>query len=232
MVDLSVVLPVFNEEKNIKLLVKNYLSISKKITLEVLFVEDGGSTDNTRKEIQKFANKHSFIKPVFTKERGYGISIFNGLKKAKGTYLCWTHADLQTDSKDVLKAFNLIKSSKSNRLLVKGKRYGRPIFDVIFTIGMSFIETLLFFKPFWDINAQPNIFHKSFLRKFENPPKDFSFDLYVYYLSKKNNFQIIRFPVHFGKRLFGNSAWNTGMRARFGFIKRTLKFSFELRKKL
>ena len=45
---------------------------------------------------------------------------------------------------------------------------------------MSILETLIFNKILWDINAQPNIFHKSLLNKIENPPDNFLFDLYVY----------------------------------------------------
>ena len=46
---------------------------------------------------------------------------------------------------------------------VKGDRKGRPIFDQIFTLGMSFFETIYLRTKLWDINAQPNIFHRSFL---------------------------------------------------------------------
>src|SRR3989344_5441637 len=109
---LSIVLPVFNEEKNISLIVNKYLTLNKKIPIEVLFVEDGGSKDNTREELQKYAKKYAFVKPVFTSEKGYGISIHNGLKKARAEYVCWTHADMQTDPADTLRALDLIKNAK------------------------------------------------------------------------------------------------------------------------
>lgn len=232
-IDYSIVLPVFNEEKNLPLIVEKFVEISKNVNVEVLFVEDGGSSDNTRDALIKINEKHPFIKYVFTNERGYGISIYNGLKKAKGEFICWTHADMQTDPKDTLKAFNLIKKQKNaKKSFVKGKRYGRPLFDSFFTFGMSIFETLLLGTFLYDINAQPNFFHKSFLGIMNNPPKDFSFDLYVYHLAKKKKFKTIRFPVHFGERIYGESAWNDGFKARVKFIKRTIKFSLELKKNI
>lgn len=231
-VELSIVIPVFNEEKNIQLIVDRYLKLDKD-NFEVIFVEDGGSKDNTRKELEKFAKKYSFVNPLFTNEPGYGASIYNGLKKANGEYICWTHGDIQTPPEDTIKALEIIKVEKNaKQCYIKGDRYGRPFLDQFFTFGMSVIETALFKKKFWDINAQPNLVHKSFLKLMKNPPKDFSFDLYTYYIAQKNNFKMIRFSVHFGERIYGESAWNDGMKARIKFIKRTLKFSFELKRNL
>ncbi len=230
-IELSIVLPVFNEEKNIPEVIKRFLEISKKVNLEIIFVEDGGSVDNTREIIKKNSLKYDFIKPIFTDERGYGISLYNGLKTAKGEFIGWTHADLQANPLDAIKALKIIeKENFSKNIYIKGKRYGRPLFDVFFTIGMSFFETILLKKSLWDINAQPNIFHRSFLKLMTEPPKDFSFDLYSYYLAKSNGYKIVRFPVYFGKRIYGESSWNTSVSSKIRFIKRTLNFSFKLRK--
>jgi len=233
-IDLSIVLPVFNEEKNIPRVVEEFRKVSEKISLEILFVEDGGSKDNTRKVIGDFSKKYAFVRGVFTGEPGYGISLYNGLKKARGEFIGWTHSDLQTPPIDVLKAFDLIKKQENPlNVYIKGKRYGRPLADkLVNTIGMSIFETLVLGKFMYEINAQPNIFHKSFLEKLRNPPRDFAFDLYAYYMAKKCGYEMIRFPVFFGKRIYGESAWNSGWKARIKFIRRTLNFTFKLKKSL
>jgi hypothetical protein len=43
--------------------------------------------------------------------QGYGFGILSGLKECTGEFLGWTHADMQTDPKDLLKAFNIIKEN-------------------------------------------------------------------------------------------------------------------------
>jgi polyisoprenyl-phosphate glycosyltransferase len=235
-IKLSLVIPCYNEEKNIPLVVDKIKEHVNRSDLEFILV-DNGSKDNTRKEIQKYAKKYSAIKLVkIDKNIGYGNGIYQGLKAAKGEYIGWTHADLQTNPYDAIRALEIIeKSNYPNDLYVKGKRYGRPITDTLVnTWGMSIFETLVLGKPLFDINAQPNIFHKSLLenKKDEQIPKDFAFDLYIYYLAKVKKFKVKRFPVYFGKRIFGESAWNTGWKARIKFIKRTINFTFGLKKKL
>ena len=63
-------------------------------------------------------------------------------------------------------------------------------------------------------------------------PRDFSLDLYFYVLAKKEKLNVVRFPVHFGERNFGSSSWNTGLFSRINFIKRTLNFSYKLKKRI
>jgi len=84
----------------------------------------------------------------------------------------------------------------------------------------------------WDINAQPTFFHRSFYDTFDSPPFDFSLDLYTYFLAKRSKLKVRRFPVFFGKRHHGQSKWNYSLLSKYNFIKRTLIYSFKLRKKL
>lgn len=230
-IELSVVLPVFNEEKNIPKVVSEFLKMSRKVSLEIIFVEDGGSKDKTREFLKENSKKYKFVKSLFIKKKGYGNSLFEGLKYSKGEFVGWTHADLQTNPYDTIRALEIIKKEKNpQKIYVKGKRYGRPIFDRFFTTGMSFFESFLLKTRLWDINAQPNIFHKSFLDLIKTPPKDFSFDLYTYYIAKINKYKFIRFPVYFGKRSHGKSAWNYGLYSKIRFIIQTITFSFKLKK--
>jgi len=115
---------------------------------------------------------------------------------------------------------------------VKGDRKGRPIFDQIFTLGMSFFETIYLRTKLWDINAQPNIFHRNFFEGLSDIPNDFSLDLFFLYIAKKNGYKTIRFKVFFPPRLHGESKWNTGFSSKIKFIKRTFAFSFKLKKEL
>ena len=230
---LSIVMPVFNEEENIPKVIDKYLKIKKSMDIEVIFVEDGGSKDKTREVLKKYSKKYKFIKPIFINEKGYGISLYKGFKSAKSEFICWTHADLQTDPADTIKALELIRKQKNPKnSYIKGKRYGRAFFDTFFTFGMSIFETIILKKFMYDINAQPNLIHKSFLKLMKRPPKDFSFDLYTYYLAKKENYNLIRFPVYFGRRIHGQSAWNVDFNSKLKFIKRTIDFTFKLKRLL
>jgi len=225
----SLVIPCYNEEKSIPTLINRCRELADK-NIEVIFVNNG-SSDSSKKILQQSLNlSKNFVLLNLDVNHGYGNGILQGLKKASGEIIGWTHADLQTNPKDFLRGVELL--SKNRNSFIKGKRYGRPLSDVFFTHGMSIFESILLKKIMWDINAQPTVFPKSFFEQWVNPPKDFSLDLYVYYQAKKKKLNILRFPVLFSKREFGNSSWNLGFIAKMRFIKRTLNYSFRLRRGL
>ena len=234
MIDLSIVVPCYNEEKNIPLIVNIFNKfLPKDVTVELILVNNG-SSDSSYKVINQLMKQFKFLKKVDIKKNiGYGNGIWQGLKSSKGEFTCWTHADMQTDLYDTIKAFKIIKKEKdATRVFVKGKRKHRQLFDSFFTLGMTIFELLVLKMLLTDINAQPNLFHRSFLKNFANPPKDFSFDLYIYYMAKKLKFKIIKFPVFFLKRVHGSSKWNTGFKSKIEFIKRTINFTFKLKKNM
>jgi len=222
----SLVIPCFNEANNLPILMEKCKKVLENKDNEIVLV-DNGSTDNSESILKAYLNIYPNLKIVKIENNiGYGNGILKGLKAAKGTFLGWTHADLQTNPEDALKGLEFLKNDHT---FVKGRRYGRPLFDRIFTVFMSIFETILLGKRLSDINAQPTIFSRKFFETWENPPNDFSLDLFAYYFAKKNKLSIVRFPVFFGKRLHGISHWNIDFRSKLKFINRTIKYSFKLR---
>jgi len=230
---LSIIIPCYNESKNIPLLYKRIVETSINKKCEVILV-DNGSTDDSSTILRNIQGKDSTIRIVTVeKNQGYGHGILSGLRAATGEILSWTHADLQTDIFDMIKGFEFFEiSDDPNNLFVKGRRYGRPIADTLFTIGMSIFETILMKRYMVDINAQPTMFHRTFYEKLTDAPNDFSLDLYVYYQAKFSNLEIRRFDVLFGERAHGVSNWNINWQAKLNFIKRTLTYSVKLKKSL
>lgn len=228
---LSVVVPCYNEEKNIPLILERFGKLIKRDDIEVILVNNG-STDGTAAVLEELLPRYPFAKTALVPvNQGYGYGILQGLKECQGEYIGWTHADMQTDPKDILKALHIIEKV-GEPVFVKGNRKGRPLFDTFFTMGMSFFETCYLHKPLYDINAQPNLFPRTFYESWENPPYDFSLDLYALYMAREKGLRVIRFPVLFPERIYGESKWNTGLKAKWKFIKRTMEFSVKLKKRL
>lgn len=226
----SLVIPCFNEEGTVKIILEKTKDIFIKNNIELIIVNNG-STDNTHKILTNILYEYPHAKYIYLKNNlGYGGGIIEGLKECKGEVIGWTHADLQTNPLDSIMAFEKFKNnSKDSKMYVKGNRKNRPLFDHFFTFGMSVFETLLLRRIIYDINAQPTIFHKDFYKKWVNPPSDFSLDLYSYYLAIKNNYKIDRIKVNFLKRIYGESKWNNNFTSRIRFIFRTVRFSLKLR---
>jgi len=229
---LSVVVPCYNEAKSIPLLLEKFAHVLT--DKDELILVDNGSKDDTGDVLAKLLPEYPFVKVITVEDNiGYGYGIVSGLKAAKGVFLSWTHADMQTDPTDVITAYDIIKEKEdAHNYFIKGARRKRPLFDAFFTAGMGVFTSIMLGKWMTDINAQPNLFHSSFMQKLKKPPNDFSLDLYAYYMAKRNGLKIVKFPVDFSKRAHGSSHWNTGIASKWKFIKRTADFTFRLKKDL
>jgi glycosyltransferase involved in cell wall biosynthesis len=227
----SLIIPCFNEAKNIPLLLERCGEIAKPGEIEIILV-DNGSTDESQAVLLEIIKNYPGCRSIRVEvNRGYGFGILSGLRAAHGDILGWTHADMQTDPADALAGLQYF-DKYDGALFCKGRRFGRPIFDVLFTIGMSLFESILLRKFMWDINAQPTMFSRGFFETWTDPPEDFSLDLYAYFMAKAQRSRICRFPVKFSTRAFGVSHWNISWKAKFNFIKRTLIYSFRLKRGL
>ena len=233
MIILSIVIPCYNEEKSINFILDKFDKIPEKNNFELILV-DNGSSDNTWKLLKEKLEKYKFLKVLKIKHNiGYGHGIVSGLSIAKGKFVGWTHADLQTDIFDINKAYKILKEDGLRKdLYIKGLRKNRNLLDQIFTFGMTIFESILLRTILIDINAQPNIFPKEFIEKWEKPPDDFLLDLYSYVLAKKSSYRVKRFDVKFEKRKFGISSWNINWKSKFIFTFKIFIGSIILKSKI
>jgi len=227
----SLVIPCYNEAKNIPLLLERCRGVVARSDVEVVLVDNGSTDDSAQVLLNLLPNYPGCRSVRVEKNQGYGFGIVTGLRAARGEILAWTHADMQTDPQDALRGLEFFEKH-GNDIFVKGRRYGRPFMDIVFTVGMSIFETLLLSRPMWDINAQPTMFSRAFFESWVNPPDDFSLDLYAYYQAQTKNLKVYRFPVRFGERAHGVSHWNVNWAAKRKFIRRTVDFSLQLKKNI
>jgi glycosyltransferase involved in cell wall biosynthesis len=114
----SVVIPVFNEEGNVSQLQMELESALKAIPYEIVFVDDG-SQDRTVERIRRGAR----VQVVeLAKNSGQSAAIYAGLANASGTIIVLMDGDLQNDPKDIPrlvaeidKGFDLICGYRVNR---------------------------------------------------------------------------------------------------------------------
>ncbi len=229
----SLILPCYNEEKNISILCMEFLQLSFKNIKAELILVNNGSNDNTlkeiRNEIKKNKSKIISIKLVNLKRNlGYGGGIAEGLKYASGEYLGWAHADLQTPLEDFLKLYKLIKHKK--KILGKGYRINNRGFDgIISKLHENLASIILGFKM-KEVNAQPKIFSKDTMKYFKNIPyKWTTLDTYIVYTCLKNNIEIKTIDVVFNTRKYGQSKWKNNFISFFNHILFNILYLFKLR---
>ena len=233
MINLSLVIPCYNEGQNIeKLFNKIEGLLNRSSNIEIIIV-DNGSTDNTEINVlNSKLYKESKIKVINIEEnKGYGHGIMSGVKIASGEFVGWCHADLQTDPEDVYNAFiEFKKDLSSGKAIIKGLRIKRNLLDSFFTMGMSIFASLIFQRIINDINAQPKIFPKNFIKFMQDYPYDFSLDLYLLIIAKINNYKILNFEVEFKNRLYGEAKGGGSILGKLKLTIRNIIYIFKLRK--
>ena len=235
MTKLSIVIPCYNEEKNVEPLFKKIeelLNLDK--DLEIIIVENG-STDNTKNNIfnSHLVHKEKIKVHKIDENIGYGHGIMSGVKVADGEFIGWCHADLQTEPKDVYDAYQKnLDTLKNDRIVIKGLRKNRNFFDNFFTFCMSVIASIIFFRLINDINAQPKLFSKDFKNHLIDYPNDFSLDLYFLIIAKIKNYKIINHNVVLKNRLYNEAKGGGTFKGKIKLIKRTLLYMFKLKKKI
>jgi dolichol-phosphate mannosyltransferase len=119
---LSVIVPVFNEEENIPLIVNRLSSILKDINHEIVFINDG-SRDKTLDEIKKIAAHNKKIKAIsFVRNFGHQMALSAGYEHVSGDAIVTIDADLQDPPELIL---DMISKWKEGYKIIYAKREER-----------------------------------------------------------------------------------------------------------
>ena len=124
---LSIIIPVYNEEKNISPLLRRLLPIVKRYSYEILLINDG-STDSSTKEILKHTKNTSVKYVEFNRNFGHQMALSCGYFMAKGDAVISMDADLQDPPKVIVE---MIKKWQEGSLIVYAQRAERGVDSII-----------------------------------------------------------------------------------------------------
>jgi glycosyltransferase involved in cell wall biosynthesis len=91
MIDISVIIPVYNTEKYLQRCVDSVIG-QQGVTIEIILVDDG-STDASPKICDDYAARYSFITALHIQNSGPATAKNEGFKVAKGNYIALTDSD-------------------------------------------------------------------------------------------------------------------------------------------
>ena len=110
--NISIVIPVFNEEENLLELhkrLKYVLENELRLTYEIIFVDDG-SKDQSWSIIEKLHKNNHNVKGIkFSRNFGHHLAITAGMDYAKGNSIILMDADLQDQPEEIPKLYNKYK---------------------------------------------------------------------------------------------------------------------------
>src|SRR5574339_258725 len=116
--NLSVVIPVYNEAGNVKEIIKRVQA--QKLANEIIVVDDG-STDGTRDILKKLDGKRKVRVILHEKNQGKGAAVVTGIKASQGDILLIQDADLEYDPRDYPKLLQPIEEELAD--VVYGSRF-------------------------------------------------------------------------------------------------------------
>ena len=118
--NISVVVPLFNEEESLPELVDwiNRVMYDNNFTYEIILVDDG-STDKSWKEIERLATEYGSVRGIkFKRNYGKSAALHCGFQAAEGDVVITMDADLQDSPDEIPALYNMI--TKQNYDLVSG----------------------------------------------------------------------------------------------------------------
>ena len=107
--ELSIVIPLFNEEQSLKELTQLITNAVEGFTFEIIFVDDG-SEDSSWNVITGLSDQYDYIKAIrFRRNHGKSDALQAGFKAATGSYIITIDADLQDDPCEIPKLVAILK---------------------------------------------------------------------------------------------------------------------------
>ncbi len=205
MVEISVVIPVYNEENRIVPTlkkIKDYLE-KKSYPYEIIVVDDGSKdrTPEIIREIREKDNRVSLIR--FLKNRGKGAVVKEGVLSAKGDYILFTDSDLSTPIEELDKLIFYIKEKgydiaigsrglPESRILIPQPWYRRYIGR-----WFPFCVRLIIMRGIADTQCGFKLFKKDVGQRLFKLQKisGFSFDVEILYLARRFKYRVKEVPV-------------------------------------
>ncbi len=215
-VDISVILPVFNEEKNVANLVDELVTVLKGMnrTFEIIAINVPGK-DNSYAVVQELGKNYEQVYPLnirYLQTKGYqkGYQYMLGFRNAKGNIVVQMDSDYQDDPKDLPKF--LAKLQEGYDLVVGWKQDRKdPFFYKLTSLGQNFLSRLVTGVQVHDKNCG----YKAYSRAAVDSVKLFGMnyrDIPMQLAAK--GFKITEVPINNRKRISGKS--------NFTFINRLL----------
>jgi len=164
--DLSIIVPLYNEEDSVKELTEQIVNVLKdqKHSYEICFVDDG-STDESLARIKQLREKNQKIKVLsFRKNYGKSAALSEGFKMTTGDIIITIDADLQDDPSEIP---NLIEKINGGFDLVSGwkKKRNDPITKTLPSKLFNFITARFTGIKIHDFNCGLKAYRKEVIKE-------------------------------------------------------------------
>lgn len=221
---LSILVPVYNEEKTIeKILEKLENTDFCGLEKEIILIDDASTDGST--DILKNLSRHKVF--YHEKNLGKGAALRTGFKEATGDIIIIQDADLEYDPKDYIELINLILEEKAD--VVYGSRLsgGKPSRSFMFThlLGNKFLTLLtniLYNTTLTDMETCYKAFKAEFIKGIEIKSDRFDFEPEITAKVLKRRARLYELPISYYGREYEEGkkiTWKDGLHAVLALVK-------------
>jgi len=206
MVDLSVVVPVYNEKETIAEVIRRLQKIPLK--LEIIVVDDG-SVDGTRDILKSYEDMRHVRVIYQPRNHGKGAALREGFRAVTGRYTVVQDADLEYDPQDLVKMLKLAKTRREavviygNRFWVGKKPRNMAWTNYIFNRVVAWLATILYGQHIHDVATCYKMFETGFLKTITLKSDGFEFCPEVTAKVRRRGVHIYEVPISYHPRTVG-----------------------------
>lgn len=201
---ITIIIPAFNEEKTISILIQKILKLN---LLKQIIIVDDGSTDNTLQIINKYKQEIDTI-CIHKKNLGKGAAIKTASKYIDGDIVLIQDADLEYDPSDYFDLIEPIKNNKSDvvygsRVLGKERYFQVNFISFMRTFAnhvLTIISNILNNQKLTDAHTCYKVFRSNIFNELELEESGFSFCPEVTTKLSKKKISITEVPIKYEGR--------------------------------
>ncbi|HZJ41207.1 MAG TPA: glycosyltransferase family 2 protein [Candidatus Saccharimonadales bacterium] len=210
---LSIIVPVYNEEKLISTSLPEIFKLS--INKEVIVIDDG-SSDKTLEILKELKKDYEFQLVIQEKNQGKGAAVKRGLEEISGNYFIICDADLEYRSQDIIFLYSKI-DSLTDKTVIYGSRFKNNFnfsFHYFVNQFLTLLTNILFNSHLTDMETCFKLIPASALEQIKLSGKRFEIEPEITARLLKANYKIIEFPINYtrrsyleGKKITANDGW-------------------------
>lgn len=216
----TVLIPCYNEEGNIAEAIARTPNFCK--NLEILIVDDG-SRDKTATIVRKVMKKDKRVKLISYKpNQGKGHAVRTGFDNAKGEIIMILDADMTVPPEELGRFYNVLASGQA--LFANGTRLIYPMedqamrsFNLLGNVGFSYAFSYILGQRVTDTLCGTKALFKKDYKKIKMTGEGWG-DFDLLFGASENNLKIKEVPVHYKKRVAGESKMK-GLKHGFVMLK-------------
>ncbi|MCZ7355629.1 MAG: glycosyltransferase family 2 protein [Candidatus Methanoperedens sp.] len=202
MVEVSIVLPAYNEAARLESTVERTAAALREITpsFEIIIAEDG-SRDGTDKICEALSKKYDFVIHLHSDERqGRGRALNRAFAASKGEILGYIDVDLATDMKHLMELIQSIRDgydfATGSRMLPESN-VRRPFKRGLASKGFNFLTRLMLGSKLYDHQCGFKSFKRSSLFEIMDSVKDthWFWDTELFVRAQREGYSVKEFPV-------------------------------------